>query len=259
MEAGKLAEAFAETVAHWVDLQWSVTVAHLRLVAPQAHGRLLDVGCGQKPYYEIFEPHVDEYVGIEYEPAFTETASSSKGKRGPDIVYHGDRMPLPDDSFDTVMCIQVLEHTPKPQALLDDVARVLRPGGLLIISVPFSFRLHEEPHDYFRYTPHGLRTMLERAGLEVTSTLQQGGFWSVLGHKVNTFLAFRVGRLQGTAQRLGKLGHEKIATRDIFPLRGMLVCPLLPVVAGTARVLDRVAPDDTEMLSVFMTAAKPRR
>ncbi|HEY1960012.1 MAG TPA: class I SAM-dependent methyltransferase, partial [Polyangiaceae bacterium] len=179
--AGKLAEGFAEAVAHWVDLQWSATIEHLRMVAPQTHGRLLDVGCGQKPYYDIIKPHVDEYVGIEYAPAFVETASSTKGKRGPDIVYDGDRMPLPDESFDTVMCIQVLEHTPKPQALLDDIARVLRPGGLLVISAPFSFRLHEEPNDYFRYTPHGLRKMLESAGLEVTSTLQQGGFWSVVG------------------------------------------------------------------------------
>ncbi|HEY1958826.1 MAG TPA: hypothetical protein VGH28_24600, partial [Polyangiaceae bacterium] len=81
----------------------------------------------------------------------------------------------------------------------------------------------------------------------------------VVGHKVNTFLAFRVGRLQGTAQRLGKLGHEKVATRDIFPVRGMLVSPLLPVVAGAARVLDRFAPDPTEMLSVFMTVTKPRK
>jgi SAM-dependent methyltransferase len=250
--AAKLAQA----VAHWVDLQWSITVEHLRLVAPQAHGKLLDVGCGQKPYYDIFAPHVSEYVGIEHAPAFAETASSSEGARGPDIIYDGDRMPLGDDSFDTVLCVQVLEHTPKPQVLLNEIARVLRPGGLLIISVPFSFRLHEEPHDYFRYTPHGLRSMLEAAGLEVTSTLQQGGLWRVLGHKVNTFLAFRVGRLQGTAQRLGKLGHEKVAAKDIFPLRALLVSPWLPVVAGAARVLDRVAPDSTEMLSVFMTVTK---
>ena len=73
------------------------------------------------------------------------------------------------------------------------------PGGLLILSAPFSFRLHEEPHDYFRYTPHGLRSMLTGAGLEVEEIRPQGDLWSVVGHKLNSFLAFRVARMGSVA------------------------------------------------------------
>jgi SAM-dependent methyltransferase len=245
----------AEATAHWVDLQWSIMIAQLRMVAPQAHGRLLDVGCGCKPYYDIFEPYVSEYIGVERGTTFAKTASSTNA-RGPDVIYESDCMPFDDASFDTILCIQVLEHTPAPQPLLDDIARVLKPRGLLILCAPFSFRMHEEPHDYFRYTPNGLHVMCEAAGLSVLSTMQQGGFWSVLGHKLNTFLALRVGQLEGTAQRLGKLGHERVAARNLIPLRGLMVAPWLPIVAGTARVLDRVIPDKTEMLSVLITATK---
>ena len=241
--------------AHWVDLQWSLMIEQLTTVAPQARGRLLDVGCGSKPYLEIFEPYVTEYVGIERGSTFAETASSG-ATRGPDVLYDSDVMPFAPASFDTILCIQVLEHTPSPQPLLDDIARVLKPGGLLVLSAPFSFRMHEEPHDYFRYTPNGLRVMCNASGLEVVSTMQQGGLWSVLGHKLNTFLALKVGRLGGAAQQLGKLGHERVATRTLIPWRGVLVAPWLPIIAGSARVLDRVLPDTTEMLSVLVTATK---
>ena len=66
--------------ANWVDLQWSVTVEQLRAVAPRARGRLLDVGCGSKPYEAIFRPYVSEYVGLELESSFAQTSAASSGR-----------------------------------------------------------------------------------------------------------------------------------------------------------------------------------
>ena len=248
-------KAAARGASNWVDLQWSLLVAQLAEVAPRAKGALLDVGCGEKPYEHIFTPFVTSYVGIEHEATFAHTTASSRPNK-PDLYYDGARLPFPDASFDTVLNVQVLEHTTTPQALMGEMARVLRPGGTLILNAPFCFRLHEEPHDYFRYTPHGLRDMCERAGLEVTDVRAQGSLWSVLGHKLNSFLAFQVAELGGVTQALGKLGHESAATRGPRIWALPVVLPAMACVSGGARILDRVLPDATEALSYLILATR---
>src|SRR5262249_7069521 len=148
----------------------------------------------------------------------------------PDFFYDGTSFPFAAQSFDTVICVQVLEHTPNPQAVLNEMARVVKKDGIVVVSVPFSFRLHEEPNDFFRYTSHGLRSMFDAAGLVADEIWKQGDLWSVLGHKFNSYLAFRVARLDALAQAMGKLGHERARTASprfwtfpvVLPLIGMV-------------------------------------
>jgi SAM-dependent methyltransferase len=244
-----MARRAARGLSDWIDLQWSYTTDDLRRVAPSARGRLLDVGCGNKPYAEIFRPFVSEYIGVEHEASFSMTNAQADRATSPDVLYDGHRLPFADESFDTLLNIQVLEHTPAPQALLNEMARVLKKDGLLILSVPFCFRLHEEPHDYFRYTPHGIRTMCEVAGLEVTEMHAQGSLGSVLGHKLNSYLAFRVARIQGMAQSLGKLSHEGTAQKAVRLWTLPFVVPTMSMISLAARATDRVMPDPTETLS----------
>jgi SAM-dependent methyltransferase len=248
----------ARRTADWVDLQYSFILSQLAKAAPRARGRLLDVGCGDKPYEQLFRPFVGEYIGIEYEQVFNKTSAAS-AERKPDLYYDGRTLPFDAQAFDTVLSIQVLEHTPQPQALLNEMARVLKKNGLLILCAPFSARLHEEPHDYFRYTPHGLRAMCDEAGLDVTEVWQQGTFWAVMGHKANSFLAFRVASAQAAAFSLGKAKHEgeALATNANRAWLLPIVAPAMIGVAATARLLDRVAPDESETLS-YMIFARPR-
>jgi SAM-dependent methyltransferase len=244
----------------WVDLQLSLVLTALRRVAPQAKGRLLDVGCGDKPYQSIFQPYVSEYVGVEHRETFALTSAfgveaRAPGERGPDVLYSGDRLPFADGSFDTVLNVQVLEHTPRPGQLVREMARVLAKDGLLILLAPFQFRLHEEPHDYFRYSPHGLRQLCSEAGLEVTHIEQQGSLWSVLGHKLNSYLAFRLARLAGLAQDMGKLGHEQLTVERPRYWTLPWVAPTMFAISAGARVLDRVLFDPEESLG-FMVLAR---
>jgi SAM-dependent methyltransferase len=244
------------SAADWVDLAFSYVVASLKQAAPQARGALLDVGCGEKPYEAIFTPFVTSYTGIEHEATFQQT-DASKRTRGPDLYYNGDQLPFADASFDTVLSVQVLEHTPRPQALVKEMARVLRPDGRLILSAPFSFRLHEEPHDYFRYTPHGLRDMCAQEGLEVLEVIAQGGLWSLIAHKLNSFLAFDVAVLDAAQQSLGKLGHETAAHARPRYWTIPVVLPTMFAMSGGARVLDRLLPQPNEAIS-FTIIARPR-
>jgi SAM-dependent methyltransferase len=245
----------ARRVADWVDLQWSLVIELLEKVAPRAHGRLLDVGCGDMPYEAIFLPFVTEYLGIEHEATFA-TTTASLSARKPDLVYDGVRLPFEDRTFDTVLNVQVLEHTPRPKELVAEMARVLKDDGVLILSAPFQFRLHEQPHDYFRYSPHGLKVLCEAAGLEIVDVLAQGSLWSVLGHKLNSYLALRVGRLGGLAQLMGKLPHEGAAVERPRYWTLPVVGPAMVGIAASARVLDRLAPEPEEALGFVIVARR---
>lgn len=130
-------------------------------MAAQTIGTVVDVGCGVAPYRDLFR-HA-HYIGIER--AGGSRFGSAKG--GADVLYDGSRLPFADGSVDNVLCNQVLEHVFEPAAFLDELHRVLRPGGRLMLTVPFVWDEHEQPHDYARYSSFGLRHLAGKSGFDV--------------------------------------------------------------------------------------------
>ena len=114
----------------------------MREFASRLSGSLLDVGCGSKPYRSLFT--VDAYIGLDID-------SETSRQRGiADQLYDGNVFPFPDGAFDSVLCNQVLEHVFNPDAFLAEIARVLKPGGKLLLTVPFVWDYHEQPYGYSR-------------------------------------------------------------------------------------------------------------
>lgn len=110
-------------------------------------------------------------------------------KAGEQVTWRADLTDMPEvpsDRYDAAVCHQVLEHVPDPAAAARELLRVLKPGGTLVISVPHLSRQHELPHDYFRFTPQGLRRLLEDAGFEIRSITAYGGVFSFLHHQFAT-------------------------------------------------------------------------
>ncbi len=93
-------------------------------------------------------------------------------------------MPFAAASFDTTLSTQVLEHVPSPGIFLKEAHRVLKPGGHLLLTPPQTNPLHEEPHDYFRYTCYGLRSLMEQAGLYVVEVRPLGGAIATIGQMI---------------------------------------------------------------------------
>jgi SAM-dependent methyltransferase len=238
-----------------VDLEWQSLAAAMERAAPYARGRLLDVGCGEKPWQALLAPRVSEHLGVEY--ADTLHGSLNARDARADVVYAGDRMPFEDASFDTVLSNQVLEHVPDPRALWADMVRVLRPGGNLIVTVPFSFRIHAAPHDYWRFTSYALRELCREHALEVEMLEPRGGLWRVVGQKIATFLAFDCGRLRGEAQRAGGMRYE---APDPTPPRWWalpFVAPAIVAVTSLARALDGLDRRRVDTLGYLLVARRP--
>lgn len=107
----------------------------------------LDLGCGNSRYAEYF-PH---RVGMDLHPG-----------RGVSVVADGHALPVRSESFPAVLSTEMLEHARKPQTVVDEIERVLEPGGRVWLTTRFAFPLHEAPHDYFRFTAPGLAHLFRK-------------------------------------------------------------------------------------------------
>jgi SAM-dependent methyltransferase len=180
--------------------------------------RVLDAGAGMAPYRELFA-HCD-YVTHDWPASPHERAAQA------DVVADLRSLPVADGGFDAALCTEVLEHIATPVDAVSELRRVLRPGGRMLVTVPFVAQLHEEPHDHYRYTSFGLGGLLERGGFEVDAVEPLTGYFRTLVHTL------RVGGLAIRARDR----RSRPATR----LAGFLLQALSVVLHPPARVLDRL-------------------
>ena len=138
------------------------------------HGHLVDLGCGNVPYYEWYKDQVDKITCIDWEQSLNESKYVDM------FADFNQGISLEDDSVDCIFSTSVLEHICEPLILLKEIRRILKQDGYLILSVPFLYHLHEEPFDYYRYTPHGLKYLAKKAGLEVVTLEHYGSGFGVL-------------------------------------------------------------------------------
>lgn len=156
------------------------------------HGRILDVGCGQKSYQKYFEELSGTalYKGIDFKNYSTK--GTLQGST-PDYYFAEDytqhfNLPFEDGEFDHAVAFQVLEHHKEPNKMVSEMVRVIKPGGYIIITAPFMGGLHEEPHDYQRFTKYGLIELLKRHQCNVIEVKEQGGLFSTIFSLLNEYL-----------------------------------------------------------------------
>lgn len=165
----------------FADLVAGLYETHLK---QYARGRLVDLGCGSVPLYAAYRDYVTETICVDWGNTSHETSY---------LDYECDltqKLPFRDGEFDTILLSDVLEHIPEPEALWQEMSRILAPGGILLLNVPFFFRLHEEPHDYYRYTEHALRRFAARTGFEILVLRPVGGTPEILADLLGKHLRF---------------------------------------------------------------------
>jgi SAM-dependent methyltransferase len=201
----------------------SILAAVRRFVDGLSPGaRVLDIGAGDAPYRELFDRC--EYVTVDW------ANSPHDGAREADIAASADRLPLEDGSFDAALCTQVLEHLAEPIDALREAHRVLRPGGPLLVTVPFVWEEHERPFDYQRFSSSGVSHALESAGFVDISVRPRNDYFTTLAQLMRN-ARWALGRapdgldqkradvvdlLDGMAERLTDLAPLDV--ERVFPL-----------------------------------------
>lgn len=211
----------------------------LRAHRHRVRGVLLDLGAGNQPLRPWYTGKVQQVVAVDISPA-----------AGLDVLSTATELPFASASFDTILCTSVLEHVPDAETAFAEIVRVLRPGGHLLITVPFLYPTHEAPWDFWRTTHHGLRSLAGRHGLEVRDLSAQGG--PVLLALHYGVLAL-VGLLRTVAATMGPAG----VLLDNRCVRAAIAAPQELV---RHRVPTRLTPlSRAASLGYMMVAGKPGR
>lgn len=180
-------------------------------LSPEISGALLDVGCGSKPYKGLFK--VDSYTGLDIDSPITRERGIA------DKLYDGSEFPYSNDTFDSVLCNQVLEHVFNPSEFLQEINRVLKTGGKLLLTAPFVWDEHEQPYDYARYSSFGLRALLEKNGFVLLQHKKLGADATILFQLANAYL-FKVTQTW------------PLLTKLLFTASVMALINVLGVIAG---------------------------
>lgn len=190
-------------------------------------GRLIDIGCGTKPYKNLLPPYLTEHIGVDHKDTLHD-------KSNIDRFGTAYNIPAEDSEFDCALCTAVLEHLEEPEQALRECHRVLKQGGVAIYSVPFIWHLHEEPRDFYRFSKYGLKYLFEKAGFEIVEIRALSGFWVTFG-QLFVYNIYRFNR---------------------WPLKYIPIIPAIGlVIQGISYLLDRL--DTTEQWTwMYMVVAR---
>lgn len=228
-----------ETVFNFNDYNRDAFVRRVAEGIPDG-ARVLDAGAGTCKYRPLF-------AHCEYE---TQDFGQYQGKEHPygkiDHVCDITEIPLPDGSFDWVICTEVLEHLPRPDLAVREFSRLLRPGGTLVLTAPLGSALHQEPyHFYGGFSPYWYRHFLGLNGLSILECTANGGFFKLYGQESRRFLQ--------------KLQPRSTVERMAFlPLEVVLSVWFRLLLPAACHLLDRL--DNTRDFTVgfFVIAEKPQ-
>jgi SAM-dependent methyltransferase len=166
---------------HW-ECEIEEAAARFAASLPQGSS-VLDAGAGEGQYRHYFDRH--RYVGVDLAVGDAKWNYSKL-----DVVGNLNAIPLASGAFDAALNIVTLEHLPDPTLALTEIARVLKPGGRLLLVAPLEWEEHQQPHDFFRYTRFGLRLLLERAGFTHLELCPAGGYFRLLSRRLLNGLQF---------------------------------------------------------------------
>jgi SAM-dependent methyltransferase len=142
----------------------------LREILAFSKGSLIDIGCGEKPFYKYIQHKVDRYVGLDH-------YDTQHEKKNIDVFASAYSIPFENSTFDVALMTQVIEHLEKPYDALTEINRILKEDGLLIVAWPFLYPVHEAPRDFHRLTGYGMEFLARETGFDIQKIAPSSGFW----------------------------------------------------------------------------------
>jgi len=153
---------------------------HVSDLAVNVTGKTLDIGCGTKPYVHLYRS--TEYVGLEID------TPQNRENKNADFYYDGNYFPFDDASFDSVVANEVFEHVFNPDEFLNETLRILKPEGMILLTMPFVWDEHEQPYDFARYSSFGIKALLEKHGFIIVEQRKSTDDIRVIFQLLNTYI-----------------------------------------------------------------------
>lgn len=229
---------------YWSNIRLN---GYLRRELPRmAEGIVLDIGCGSLPYARLYDsPRVEQAVAVD----IGEDGACYAGThiRPGYVCADANHLPIRTSSAQLAVLTSVVEHVPVPGNVLKEVARCLRPGGHLCMSVPFAYGAHGLPYDFWRPTPSGLSWLLENAGFRDIKVINCGGAAAALA---TAFCRWMWRKLRGT----DATGWRKAILRIVvWPW----AFPMIFAVNAVTHLYEALLPDSTLSPMLVAVARKP--
>ncbi|MBA4851016.1 bifunctional 2-polyprenyl-6-hydroxyphenol methylase/3-demethylubiquinol 3-O-methyltransferase UbiG [Emticicia sp. BO119] len=196
-----------------LDFQTLTIYKYLNQYVPAMKGKVLDIGCGNSPFKFLVNAEQCKYTGIDI------AGADNFDYQNEDIVvFDGENIPFTDEYFENIICTEVIEHIAKPEKIIAEMHRVLKPGGLGIVTLPWSARVHFAPYDFCRYTPHKLAQLFKQFS---KVNIQNRGT------DINTIVSKMI------VMFFGNLLTWDFSLKDIvlMPFKFLLLLLLLPILA----------------------------
>jgi SAM-dependent methyltransferase len=197
----------ATMISQMDSLRYSIFVKTKEYGQKYLKGLVLEIGAGNNYLNQIFNGIYSEWISLDYDIRNDSI----------DLQGDGQMLPIKSELLDTIISIDVLEHVPDPEKFVHELFRVLKPGGVVILSTPFFFWLHEEPFDYFRFSKYGLRSIFERHGFNVISVEAVAGIVSIGGSLVSILLT-KVFKFSKMLLKIIYFINKKLQLNILFPL-----------------------------------------
>lgn len=220
-----------------------------------AKGVLLDVGCGSSPFKGYFTDHVDNYLKHEHPDACQQNIKY-------DYLSELPKISAPDNSIDTIISFSVLEHVSEPFETIKEFNRILKPSGIFIISVPQYWHLHEEPHDYLRFTRHILNEKITKLGFKIIYMKEEGKSFAVVGQAFCNamILLFDLSHVKNIFDFLQGKKTQTIMKSIFYTIYKspliLLSITLIPIINIIFLILDRFLGSPRDTIGYFVIARK---
>ena len=203
MEINRLLKYLPQFIRNLIDpynlkIQYFVETAAQEISEDQF---VLDAGAGECRFKNLFTKH--HYVGVD-----SCVGDIRWDYLNLNVVCNLLKLPFKSHVYKAALCVQVLEHVNEPEAVLREVLRVLKPGGIIYLSAPQGWGVHQPPHDYFRFTSYGLKYLMEKAGFEVLSIKPAGGYYNYLANRLTVLPKTLFWQIQNKALRIALIPLE---------------------------------------------------
>ncbi|MBI2062345.1 MAG: glycosyltransferase [Candidatus Yanofskybacteria bacterium] len=214
LQVEKYLQYYKRTTCYMREPKFYTRNVLIKLFPKYFRGKLIDIGAGRAKYYELLNPHIDEYVAVDNLSSSYQYKSEQDKKK---VTHISDASSLPFDSneFDSALCTELIEHVEDPLSVVREAYRVLKPGGYFILTSVWLSPFHEEPKDYWRFSESGYRFLSRKTGFEFIDIKPLGGMFASLLYIVTRNIELRGKNwmkrgLETRLKRIAELIMEKL-------------------------------------------------